>query len=101
MKYKVIIRPEAENDLNEACSWYKEKKAGLEHDFLMQIDTGLKLIAENPNIHPFEYKGTRKHLVKRFPYEIIYFFENEQIIVLAVLHGRRNPALIGKRKETI
>jgi toxin ParE1/3/4 len=72
MKYRVIVRPEAEDDLKEAYSWYEEKRIGLGYDFLLQVDAGLNFIARNPTIHPIEYKGTRKHLVKRFPYKIIY-----------------------------
>lgn len=101
MKYRLIIRPEAEADLKEAYSWYEDKRTGLGYDFVLQVDAGLNFIARNPNIHPIEYKGTRKHLVKRFPYKIIYLVQNEQIIVLAVIHGRRSPALIKKREEVI
>ena len=101
MKYRLIIKPEAEADLKEAYSWYEDKRTGLGYDFVLQVDAGLNFIARNPNIHPIEYKGTRKHLVKRFPYKIIYLVQNEQIIVLAVIHGRRSPALIKKREEVI
>jgi plasmid stabilization system protein ParE len=101
VKYRVIIRPEAENDLREAHSWYEDKRTGLGYDFLLQVDAGLNFIARNPNIHPIGYKGTRKHFIKRFPYKIIYLVENEQIIVLAVIHSRRSPALIEKRREVI
>lgn len=99
MKYRVIVRSEAEDDLKAAYSWYEDKRVGLGYDFLLQVDAGLNFIARNPNIHPIEYKGTRKHLVKKFPYKIIYLVEKEKIIVLAVLHGRRSPALIKKRSE--
>lgn len=101
MKYRVIVRPETEDDLKEAYTWYEDKRIGLGYDFLLQVDAGLNFIARNPTSHPIEYKGTRKHLVKRFPYKIIYLVENERIIVLAVIHGRRSPDLIKKRTETI
>ena len=101
MKYKVKIRPEAENDLKEAFSWYEDKRLGLGYDFLLQVDAGLKFIERNPEVHSLEYKGIRKHLIKRFPYKIIYLVEKEKIIVLAVIHGRRSPALIKKRIEGI
>ena len=101
MKKRVIVSPEAEDDLKEAYSWYEDKRTGLGYDFLLQVDAGLNFIARNPNIHPIEYKGTRKHVVKRFPYKIIYLVKKEQIIVLAVIHGRRSPALIRKRREGI
>jgi len=100
MKYKVIIRPEAEDDLKEAFSWYEDKRTGLGYDFLLQIDAGINFINRNPEIHPIEYKGTRKHLIKRFPYKIIYLVE-EEIIILAVIHGKKRPDLIKKRIDSI
>ena len=101
MKYKVIVRPEAEDDLEEAFSWYEDKRTGLGYDFLLQVDAGINFINRNPEIHPTEYNGTRKHLIKRFPYKIIYLVEKEEIIILAVIHGKRRPDLIKKRINSI
>ena len=97
MKYRVIVSPEAENDLKEAFSWYEDNRTGLGYDFLLQVDAGINFINRNPEIHPIEYRGARKHLIKRFPYKIIYLVEEERIIVLAVLHGKRSPDLMKKR----
>ena len=44
MRHRAIIRPEAENDLNEAFSWYEDKRQGLGHDFLLQVDAGLRIL---------------------------------------------------------
>lgn len=101
MKYKVIVRPEAEEDLKEVFSWYEDNRTGLGYDFLLQVDAGINFIKRSPEIHPVEYKGTRKHLIKRFPYKIIYFIEEEKIIVLAVLHGRRSPDLLKNRVKGV
>lgn len=101
MKYRVIIRPEAEGDLKEAFSWYEDKRKGLGYDFLLQVDGGLRFLERNPEIFKPEYKGTRKHIIKRFPYKIIYLIEKQKIIVLAVIHGRRSPHLITARVDSI
>jgi len=101
MKYRVIVRSEAEDDLKEAYSWHEDKRTGLGYDFLLQVDAGLNFIARNPNIHPMEYKETRKHLVKRFPYKIIYLIEKEKIISLAIIHSKRSPVSIKRRIDSI
>jgi len=100
MRYKVIVRPEAENDLEEAFTWYESKRIGLGYDFLLQVDAGINFIKRNPEIHPTEYKETKKHLIKRFPYKIIYFVENGRLIILAVLHNKRRPELVEIRRNT-
>ncbi len=99
MKWEVIVRPEAEDDLKEAFSWYEDRRAGLGYDFLLQVDAAISFITRDPEIHPIEYKGTRKHLIKRFPYKIVYLVDGkkEKVIILAVIHGRRRPDLTEER----
>ena len=101
MRYRVVVRPEAENDLREAFSWYEDKSQGLGYDFLLQVDAGLRFIERNPKVFPPEYKGARKYLVKRFPYKIIYLLKEERIIVLAVIHVKRSPNLTKERIDSI
>ncbi len=72
MKYCIIVSPEAENDLKAIFSWYEGNRIGLGHEFLLQVDAGINLVKRNPEIHPIEYKETRKHFIKIFPYKIIY-----------------------------
>lgn len=97
MKYRMIIRPEAEVDLREAFQWYEYKRNGLGYDFLLHIEAGLRFIERNAEITPPGYKGTRKYLIKRFPYKIIYLVEQSRVIVLAIMHGKRSPGLIKRR----
>ena len=97
MNYKIVIRPEAEVDLADAFSWYESSRIGLGNDFLLQIDAGINFILRNPDAHPIVYNDTRQHIIKRFPYKIIYIVKNELILVLAILHNRRNFNLIKKR----
>jgi plasmid stabilization system protein ParE len=97
MNHKIIIRPEAELDIKEAFSWYEDKRKGLGYDFLLQVEAGINFINRNPEAHPTEYKNVRKHIIKRFPYKIIYFLTREEIIIIALLHSKRNPELIKKR----
>ena len=101
MKYRATVRPEAENDLKEAFLWYEGKRQGLGYDFLLQVDASLKLVERNPEVCPSGYKGTRKFLIKRFPYKMIYLIERERIIVLAIMHSKRSPNLIRRRIDNI
>ena len=67
----------------------------------MQVDAGINFIKRNPDVHPIEYKETRKHLIKRFPYKIIYLVEGKKIVIIAVIHGKRSLDLIKKGIESI
>jgi len=43
----------------------------------------------------------RKHIIKRFPYKIIYIVGSHRIIVLGVIHGKRGANVMKKRVESI
>ena len=79
MKYKLVIIPEAEEDLSDAFEWYENKRKGLGHDFLLQMDAGLRLIERNPRLFAKQYKGVRSYLIKRFPYKVFYRIESDYI----------------------
>ena len=66
----------------------------------MQVDAGIRFIERNPKIYSIEYRETRKHLIKRFPYKIIYLVKQDKIIVLAITHGKRNPAILKARVKS-
>ena len=97
MNSKVLITPSAEADLDAVFSWYEDKRKGLGFDFLLQIDAGFHFIERSPMVSPQEYKETRKYFIKRFPYKIIYLVEDNRIVILAVLHGKRSPELLKTR----
>jgi plasmid stabilization system protein ParE len=97
MNYKLIVQPEAEFDISDAFNWYENNRPGLGYDFLLQIDAGFHFIIRNPDAHSVAYKGTRKHLIKRFPYKIIYILGGENIVILGVLHYRQSLDLINPR----
>lgn len=99
MAYELIIRPEAEQDLDDAFAWYEEKRQGLGHDFLLQINAGLRLLERSPLIFAEQYKGIRRHLIRRFPYKIFYRVDDRKVIVLAAIYGGRDPQWIRKRLQ--
>lgn len=38
MKYRLIIKPEAESDILKIAQWYEEKKEGLGSEFLEELE---------------------------------------------------------------
>jgi plasmid stabilization system protein ParE len=97
MKYKLIIRPEAEQDMQETFRWYEDRVLGLGREFLRCIDAALAHINRSPFIYPIIYKNIHRTLPRRFPFGIFYIISHENIIVLAVLHARRAPRSWQKR----
>jgi plasmid stabilization system protein ParE len=88
---EVRLRPEAERDLADAAAWYEEQGQGLGDEFLNEVLTMLSSIAEAPMMYPNVYRSTRRAVIHRFPFSVYYRVESATIVVVAVMHGSRNP----------
>jgi plasmid stabilization system protein ParE len=85
------LRPEAELDLSDAALWYEEQRPGMGQQFLDEVLTTFSKLAEAPLLYPIVHRNTRRALIQRFPFGVYYQVESTAIIVVAVMHGSRNP----------
>lgn len=97
MSRRIVIRPLAKADLFEARDWYDRQRLGLGDDFRAAIDNLLGLVSEYPLAYPKVYREIRRAVARRFPYLVYYTVTPDSIIVMACLHGRRDPALFKSR----
>lgn len=88
---KVIFLPQAEQEMNEAAIFYDKHRHGLGREFLSMIKKGTDAISNSPIAYPIQQNEIRRILISRFPYGILYRDEEEQIVVIAVMHLRRAP----------
>ena len=88
---RFIVRPAAAADIDEAFLWYEGQRAGLGAEFLSAAQALIDAIAENPLKHPVVGRNTRRALLRRFPYAIYYRVYDEIVVVVACMHGRRDP----------
>lgn len=97
MSYKIIVRPEAQADLLAAYRWYEKHSEGLGREFLRSVEASLYSIQRNPKIYQKVHKNIYRSFIRRFPYGVLYLVDGEHIVVLAVLHARRDPQQWQKR----
>ena len=92
MKYRVIIRAEAEADLLNAFIWYEDQQPDLGRQFLDAVEVSIGDAAENPFRFPrLRHKPeVRRALVTRFPYRVFFVRRRGEIVVFRVLHGARD-----------
>jgi plasmid stabilization system protein ParE len=86
---RVIILHEAEQELREAVRFYEAKSPGLGLDFLDEIDAGLKTVAEMPGMWAIRKDGTRRYLVHRFPFVVVYLLTEDRLWIIAFAHCKR------------
>lgn len=94
--YILRITLQTFNDITQAKNWYEKQRPGLGVDFVAKVEETLSLIESNPRVYPLLVQDVRRANIRRFPYGI-WFKAEEESIVIACLHHRRNPALIRGR----
>jgi len=88
---KVVILDVARLEFNEAKEFYEIEQTGLGAKFENEIKNGILRIRQYPQAWPPERKETRRYLVRKFPYKIIYSLQQDNIVVLAFAHLHRKP----------
>ena len=84
-----------------AARWYEAQEKGLGRQFLAEVRLVFQRIRANPDAYPVTYRGTRRALIRRFPYGLIFvpLAQRDCIVVLAVLHCGRDPTLWRQRSR--
>jgi plasmid stabilization system protein ParE len=87
MKLSVKFRRQAKKELYEAVDWYEQKRLGLGSRFRSCVEEVLDRVSVAPEVHGLVHKDVRCGVVRGFPYAVYY----RVIVVIAVLHGSRDP----------
>lgn len=89
MTYRLFVEPAAKADIAAAKEWYEAQRPGLELEFRDELDSVFRRIESNPLEIAMACRDVRQVAVKRFPYVISFVFRDNRVLVIAVLHGRR------------
>ena len=93
MSLPVTFHRAASAEFNEASTWYESKRRGLGLEFITETDGCVSLASEHPLQFAVVHEDTRRVVAKHFPYCVYFRAEQHRIVVLAVFHGRRDPAI--------
>jgi len=88
----VEIHPEALNDLTAALTWYRDRSHTAALNFSAEVERGILLISESPQSWPSGAHATRKFILRRFPFALVYREIGSGVQIVAVAHGHRRPS---------
>lgn len=88
----VQIHPVALTELKSALAWYLDRSETAAVRFVAELDRAIDLIAEAPKRWPAGEYSTRRFVLARFPFAVIYREKGTGVEVLAIAHGHRRPS---------
>ncbi|MDR1077657.1 MAG: type II toxin-antitoxin system RelE/ParE family toxin [Propionibacteriaceae bacterium] len=94
--------PAARAEYLDALTWYEEQEVGLGERLADDLDSRVDFIRAWPEAAPL-YRGCqrvpaiRRKSAEVFPYGIVYFIRDGEVIVVAYAHEKRRPGYWRKR----
>ncbi|MBA2880649.1 hypothetical protein HNR65_000967 [Desulfosalsimonas propionicica] len=85
-------------EFENAVEYYEECSNGLGLEFAAEVNAAIERIALYPESWTRVSENTRRCLVNRFPFGIIYKIEKEILYIIAVADLRRRPEYWISRK---
>jgi plasmid stabilization system protein ParE len=93
MTLPIAFHRAASAEFIEATSWYDSKRLGLGLEFIAEIERCISLASINPLKFAIVKEDIRRIVANRFPYSVYFCDDKSRIVVLAVFHGSRDPAI--------
>ena len=89
---RVVVRPAAAADIEDAYEWYESQQPGLGDEFLAALRTTRDRLLEHPEAHPVLHRNTRRALIpQRFPYALFDRLYGDTIVIVACMHAKLDP----------
>jgi toxin ParE1/3/4 len=85
------VHPEAIAEARAARQWYQARNAELAEAFMAELELAIKRIEGAPRRWPAYLADTRRYLLRRFPFFVVFREVNDLVQVLAIAHARRRP----------
>lgn len=93
--------PEVRVEILKILNWYFKQEKSLAAKFHNELKKAERDILEFPDLwHPLS-GGYRRHIMKRFPYSLVYRVESDRILVVAVAGHKQSENYLAKKAEIL
>lgn len=88
---KIRVSRRAMRQISDGAWFYENQLSGLGKYFRDQILNDLRRLNVTAGAHVINSEGLYRLVSRRFPYNIYYLIEKNEVVVYAVLDSRRDP----------
>ena len=91
--------PQALIEVGEAAAYYRDIEPDLARRFLKEVDDAIARIERLPEAWPLVTRYSRRCLLTRFPYALIYELHDGHALIIAVTHLSRDQSYWHSRES--
>ena len=85
------FHPEAKEDFRDALRWYRAQSPIASVEFRKTVSRAIRDVAQSPQLWPMYLYGTRRFVIHRFPFSVVYLDDPDILTIIAVAHSKRKP----------
>jgi plasmid stabilization system protein ParE len=93
----LVVHRLARNEASAAVRWYGRRSPKAAARFTIELARAFRTIEERPSSFPEYLLGTRRCLLKRYPFLVVFYEIEGWLVVIAIAHGRRRPGYWRRR----
>ena len=90
MSLPLIVRSEAEADIEAIYHFLEQAQAGMGRQFIVRVREVLERIETMPEMYGIVWQDVRAVRLKKFRYVVYYVAFADRTEVIAVMHGSRD-----------
>jgi toxin ParE1/3/4 len=91
MTARLRLFEEAAEEVEHERRWYRKRSETAEASFLRELDHAIDAVVEAPQMWPGYLAGTRRYVFPTFPFSLVYFVEDDVIVVVAIAAENKEP----------
>ena len=95
---RFCFHPRADAEFDEAVRYYEACQPGLGLEFAEEVYGAIRRVGEHPDAWSALSRNTRRCLVNRFPYGVLFQFKSGMLHIVAVANLHRRPDYWRSRK---
>lgn len=85
------FHPEAELEFEKAIQYYKQRGNNLGRRFADEVRATIIKILATPDRWRILQGEVRRCFVRIFPYAVLYKLEDDRVLIVAIVHNKREP----------
>jgi plasmid stabilization system protein ParE len=82
---------EALEEAEATARWYADRSSMAAAGFDEELEAAERAITQQPDTWAAFDHGTRRYLLRRYPFSVVYRTERDRIVIVAIAHARRKP----------
>ena len=88
---ELVFTPKAGADIRSIHRWYETQQRGMGNQFRVAVEALTSQIQRSPERYRLAADCFHRALLRRFPFEMFYEFDDQKVVIHLVFHTSQNP----------